>query len=143
MECGESMNAKTTYKTKQRQELLRYLKDHQGAHITVGDVCDHFKGVGAAIGQTTVYRHLERMVDEGLVYKYVIDPGTPACFEYMAADSHAGQGVCFHCKCEKCGKLIHLSCEEMQHMQAHLSEEHHFNLDPRRTVLYGICEECA
>ena len=60
----------------------------------------------------------------------------------MRPDSHRGPGTCFHCKCEKCGKLIHLHCEELQEIQSHLLGEHGFQLDPRRTVLYGLCEGC-
>ena len=137
------MNAKSKYKTRQKEELLEFLETKPGVHITVGDVCDYFKAQGSPIGQTTVYRHLERMVDEGIVNKYVIDQGTPACFEYMSADSHAGPGVCFHCKCEKCGRLIHLTCSEMNELTAHLREHHRFSLDPRRTVFYGLCEACS
>jgi Fur family ferric uptake transcriptional regulator len=49
---------------------------------------------------------------------------------------------CYHCKCEVCGKLIHLHCEEIKELQAHLFREHHFQLNPMRTVMYGICEDC-
>lgn len=136
------MNTKSKYKTRQKEELLEFLEKKPGVHITVGEVCDYFRAQGKTIGQTTVYRNLERMVDEGIVNKYVIDQNTPACFEYMSIDSHAGSGVCFHCKCERCGKLIHLSCSEMNELSEHLSTHHRFLLDPRRTVFYGVCEEC-
>ena len=49
---------------------------------------------------------------------------------------------CFHCKCEKCGKLIHLHCEDVVKLEQHLMESHGFQMDPCRTVFYGICEEC-
>lgn len=130
------------YKTKQREELIEYLETVPGEHITVTDVCDHFKGKGLPIGQTTVYRQLERMVDEGLVGKYIIDNGTSACFEYLGADAHEGAPVCFHCKCEQCGVLIHLHCEELSGIAGHLLEEHGFALNPMRTVFYGLCEDC-
>ena len=65
-----------------------------------------------------------------------------ACFEYVGQDSHAPGEACFHLKCEKCGKLLHLHCEELDHIGGHLFEEHGFKLDPLRTVFYGVCEEC-
>ncbi len=137
------MGVQLTYKTKQRDLLLEYLEANPETHITVSDICDYFKSRDVAIGQTTIYRHLERMVDEGLVNKYTIDPNSPACFEYIPKGHHCGEDVCFHCKCEKCGKLIHLHCDELMDLGAHLKEEHQFTLDPRRTVFYGICEECS
>ena len=137
------MNSKSQYKTKQKEELLEYLTQTPGEHFTVSDVCDYFKSKGTPIGQTTVYRQIERLVDEGMVNKYLIDANSPACFEYMARDSHVARGICFHCKCEKCGKLIHLHCEELDEIIGHMKEEHRFILDPRRTVFYGLCEDCA
>ena len=77
-----------------------------------------------------------------LSVKYIIDTNSPACFEYTGADSHAHGDACYHLKCEKCGRLIHLSCDEMGCMGSHLLTEHGFKLDPRRTVFYGLCSEC-
>lgn len=132
---------KQPYRTKHRDELLSYLKTVPGVHITVGDICAHFREEGSPIGQTTVYRHLERMVGEGIVRKYIIDVGSPACFEYTGAGD-SEPGGCFHCKCEVCGKLIHLHCEELAAVERHLQESHQFLLDPLRTVFYGRCAEC-
>ena len=85
---------------------------------------------------------LESLVDEGIIKKYSIDGSSPACFEYVEPDSREVTGVCFHCKCEKCGKLIHLYSDELKEMQSHLITDHHFKLNPVRTVFYGLCEQC-
>ena len=137
------MAEKSMYKTKQREELLEYLVSVQGEHITVSEIKDYFAARGKTIGIATIYRQLEKMVNEGIVTKYVIDANSPACFEYVADDEDHDKEVCFHCKCEKCGKLIHLHCEELEEMQGHLSDEHEFKLNPMRTVLYGLCGECS
>ena len=139
---NKAMSTKSKYNTKQKKILLDYLATVPGVHITAADVCEHFKEQGAGIGQSTVYRHLEALVDEGILNKYIIDANTPACFEYVAPESHEDGEICFHCKCESCGKLIHLHCEELEEIKAHLSEEHDFLLDPSRTVFYGLCSEC-
>lgn len=132
---------RTSYKTKQREILIDYLKSASGSHITVNEACDYFASRGMQIGKTTVYRHLERMVDEGIVNKYIIDSQSPACFEYMTQEDHSAQ-TCFHCKCEKCGKLIHLHCEELDAIASHLINHHAFQLNPLRTVFYGVCDDC-
>lgn len=136
------MNMRSKYKTKQREILLTYLESVPGVHITASDVCEYFKSQGAAIGQSTVYRQLENLVDEGIVTKYMIDSTNSACFEYVGENSHGNADTCYHCKCEKCGKLIHLHCDEMKLIQSHLDQEHKFRLDPIRTVFYGLCEDC-
>lgn len=136
------MNYKSTYRTKQKTELTDYLKEKSGEHITANEICEHFRSQGNPIGLTTVYRHLERLVEEGLVNKYIVDKNSPACFEFVTKDAHTHDHICFHCKCEKCGKLIHLHCEELEKISVHLSEEHNFLLNPLRTVFYGVCEDC-
>lgn len=142
LEGARRMNARPKYKTKQRDRLISYLETVPGQHITAGDVCEAFRQDGASIGQSTVYRQLESLVGEGVLNKYIIDEKSPACFEYVRSASHQGPGTCFHCKCEKCGRLIHLHCEELEEIRNHLLGEHGFRLDPRRTVFYGICEAC-
>ena len=105
-------------------------------------MCEYLKTQGASIGQSTVYRQLESLVDEGILAKYIIDGNSPACFEYVGADSHKTGDVCYHCKCENCGRLIHLHCDELDQLQAHLLSTHQFKLNPMRTVFYGLCEQC-
>ncbi|MBQ9643726.1 MAG: transcriptional repressor [Lachnospiraceae bacterium] len=135
-------NIRSKYRTRQRAILLEYFESVPGSHFTAADVYEYFKLHGITIGQSTIYRQLERFVDEGILNKYIIDSSSPACFEYIQPDDHVETEVCFHCKCEKCGKLIHLHCDELQEIQAHLLAEHHFKLNPMRTVFYGLCEDC-
>ena len=136
------MSTRLKYKTRQKEMLIDYLSSVEGEHITANDVCEFFKSQGETIGQSTIYRHLESLVDEGIINKYVIDANSPACFEYMGRESHLAGEVCFHCKCEQCGCLIHLHCDELSEIGKHLYNEHHFKLDPKRTVFYGLCENC-
>ena len=134
---------KQKYKTRQRDILLDYLKTVPGRHITAGDICDYFREQGSPIGQSTVYRHLEELVEEGRLNKYHLTASDPACFEYLGEDAHLSTETCFHCKCEKCGKLIHMHCDELVEIRNHMLSEHQFTLDPIRTIFYGLCDECA
>lgn len=134
--------AKAQYKTKQMAELLTFLKSVQGSHVTVNEICEHFRKQGITVGTTTVYRQLEKMVAEGSVAKYVVDGTSAACFEYVGEQGSMVEAICYHCKCEKCGKLIHLQCNEVENLRQHISEHHGFEMDAIRTVFYGICREC-
>ena len=135
------------YVTHQRKDMLDYFQSVEGKHVTAADICECFRQSGKKIGMTTVYRHLEKMVDEGIVKKYIIDGNSPACFEYVGGGEACQDPVCFHCKCEKCGKLIHLHCDELEDIRVHLEQEHHFKMDPLRTVeshkMFGTSSFCA
>ncbi|MCR5699710.1 MAG: transcriptional repressor [Treponemataceae bacterium] len=133
---------KIVYKTKQQDLILNYLGQMQGKHFTAEEVYRHFAESGVSVGIATVYRQLEKLVTDGKIQKYFIDDKSPACFEYLGEDclnSHEH----FHLKCESCGKLIHLECDELSGIENHLKEDHGFTVNPLRTVLYGICAECA
>ncbi len=111
------MAERTRYKTKQKDQLTAYLRDRSGVHVTAAEMAD------------------------GLVRKYIIGATGSACYEYVGerADDMVD---CFHCKCEKCGKLIHLHCDELKELQRHIDQKHGFVIDPMMTVFYGICDNC-
>lgn len=134
--------AKAQYKTRQMNELLAFLKSVQGRHTTVKDICDYFETQGIAIGTTTIYRHLEKMVNEGVVAKYVVDGTSSACFEYIGNHDKRKEVNSYHCKCEKCGKLIHLQCSEVESLRQHMMKHHSFEINSLRTVFYGVCSNC-
>ncbi|MCR4616740.1 MAG: transcriptional repressor [Lachnospiraceae bacterium] len=136
------MGIRAKYKTKQQEIILSYLKENKDGHVTIADMCDHIRNMGLSVGQSTVYRQMDYLVEEGLVNKYIIDVNSPACFEYVGDGHEDEQIACIHLKCETCGKLIHLKCSEMQELEHHLFGTHNFKIDPTRTVLYGICEKC-
>ena len=132
---------KAQYKTRQMTEILTFLESVQGIHVTVSDISDYFKRRGVAVGTTTIYRHLEKLVDDGIVAKYIVDGTSSACFEYIG-NEHADNSICYHCKCEKCGKLIHLQCKEVEALRQHIMGHHGFKINPHRIVFYGVCSDC-
>lgn len=131
------------YKTKQQDlilDFLRMAKDETSSeHVTAIEVTEGLKKYG--MGKATVYRHLEKLVDKGIVNKYFLGENTCACFELIKQGEHKKDG-CYHCRCDECGKLIHLHCEELDEMKTHLEAAHGFSINPFRTVIYGTCAEC-
>jgi Fur family ferric uptake transcriptional regulator len=64
-----------------------------------------------------------------------------ACYQYI--DESGGCREHFHLKCEKCGTLIHLECAVLNDTADHVRREHRFEINPFKTVFYGICKNCA
>lgn len=137
-----SVGQKATYKTRQLDELLAYMRLTKGRHVTVQDIGEYFKEKGVHVGTTTIYRQLEKLVEEKLVAKYVIDPSSGACFEYLGDEEKEHSCAHFHCKCKSCGALLHIDCHQAQEIAEHMYTEHHFVIDPFRTVFYGVCGKC-
>ena len=140
------MNTKSKYNTKQRAELMAYLMSMSGEHVTVNDVCRHFEEKGRSIGVTTVYRQLDKMVEEGLVNKYNLDSSSSACYEFIDTEHHMdGNHSCYHCKCEKCGRLVHVERRAFETAMRSISLAEAaggFEMDLSHTVFYGVCRDC-
>ncbi len=133
------MAGKTTYRTRAQEELLTFLKATPGQHHTAAEIKEYFAEQENPIGTATIYRQLERFVSDGSVHKYVVGPGECACYAYVEEQQCTPH---FHCKCDVCGKLIHLDCDELREMETHLLERHGFAWNTGKTVFYGICDQC-
>ena len=128
------------YKTKQKDAVLKYMIDHKDTHVTVNQISDNFAQHGTPVGVTTIYRHLEKLLEEGFIRKYTVDGAPGACFQY-AEDQQCREH--FHLMCEKCGCLIHLECSHLSELAEHIFYEHGFQINPFRTVFYGKCKKCT
>ena len=128
------------YSTRQKRELLKFMKTHSLENFSVDDVVFRLQGEGTPIGRSTVYRYLESMAEQGAVRKYQNAQGIT---QYQHVED---EGLCakhFHMMCKLCGKLAHVDCNLMHTLAAHIADEHGFTLDARETVLVGICAKCA
>ncbi len=135
------MKSEQGYKTKQRSTVEECLKNNMNRHLTVDEIVEILKGSGADVGRTTVYRTLEKLVGENKVRKFSVPQGDSACFQYI--DDSERQCIHFHLKCNKCGKLYHMECEQMESLSSHIEAHHGFKVDSLKTVLYGVCRECG
>ncbi len=133
------MAVRTTYQTRAQKEILNLLKTAPGKHFTAAEIKNRLAAENKSIGTATIYRQLERFVEEGSIRKYVLGPGECACYAYSEDQQCTSH---FHCICEVCGKLIHMECSELREIQAHLLERHGFAWNTGKTVFYGICEQC-
>jgi Fur family ferric uptake transcriptional regulator len=100
---------------------------------------DCLREKGVVVGQTTVYRVLERMVDDGKMMKLPMEDGTKVryCFAGEEDWNKLGKLVCMGC-----GRLIPLECSKIADFLEHIYKEHGFELDQKHTILYGYCECC-
>lgn len=127
-----------TYMTRQQRAVLACIKASPEGCATAAELTERLHASGETVGLTTVYRQLERLAQQGRVHKAVTDQG--AYYQYCAGHE---EGSCFLLKCERCGCIRHLDCSHLGELYQHLEQEHHFHIDPRRTLFYGLCEGCS
>ena len=76
------MGVRTSYKSKHRDQILSILQENEKEHMTAGQILDELRARGISIGVATIYRQLDRLVEEGAVNKYMVDAVTGACYEF-------------------------------------------------------------
>lgn len=129
------------YRTKQRVNILKYLKENNANHVTADEIIEYFKKIDNPIGKSTVYRYLDNLVQENIIRRYITpERGMSACFQYI--DNEESCNSHYHMQCTNCGALIHLECDEINELSNHILKEHKFKLDTCKTILYGECENC-
>lgn len=92
-----------------------------------------------APGKSTVYRLVQKMVEDGTLKRIV--KGNSRNFVYqIAAGEHCATHL--HMKCEKCGRLLHMEDEQSHGLLMKIFEENGFFVNEKQTVLFGKCIEC-
>lgn len=133
------MNKGRTYHTRQQDAILQYMEQNRDGCITVGQIADYLKERGESVGLTTIYRHLNRFMQEGILRKTVVEGSAGVCYQYVG---EVRQEDGFLLKCENCGEMVNMGCDHMTEFYEHVLEEHHFHVNPVRTVFYGTCRQC-
>ena len=131
------------YQTEQKRVLLAYMKAHSEESFTIEELCERLKqetALTAAPGKSTVYRIMPKLVEEGLVKRFVKGNGRQFLYQ-MVCGEHCDRHL--HMKCSVCGKLYHMEDTESEALFWQVMRKHHFQLDEGRTVLFGQCEGCS
>jgi len=128
------------YNTRQKREILAYLKQHDLEPYSVDDLVFVMQEQGEKIGRTTIYRHLESLAEQGRVHKYQNAQGIT---QYQHLENSEACSSHFHMMCKNCGRLYHISCNLMSALSEHIYTDHNFKVDTRETMLIGVCGRCS
>ena len=134
------MKNSSGYNTRQKEKLLDYLISNKDKHTNVQKISAYLTAEGTPVGVATIYRQLDKLVENGLVRRYTIDGKTGACYQYI--DESQDCMSHFHLKCIKCERLIHIDCGHLKGISEHILAHHGFTVDSSKTVFYGVCEAC-
>ena len=123
-----------SYNTKQKDLIINEIKKYN-KNFTVKDIHNKLKN---SVGLTTIYRVIDKLVEEGLINKY-IDKDNITYYEYLEECSCHNH---FYLKCEKCGTMEHVDCDCIEELSKHIVDEHNFLLNREHIIIKGICKEC-
>lgn len=124
---------RNNYNTKQKKLILSCLMQNKDKSITVSDIVKYLNDNNTKVGITTIYRYLEYLEKSNKIKKF----SENNISKYQYIDEFCLRHS--HLKCNKCGKLIHLECSEINELNLHVIEKHGFKMD---NIIYGICKNC-
>ena len=127
------------YDTRQSRLVYEFLKKNPSRHFCADEVYFALVNEGEKIGRSTVYRQLDRLVECEKAKRFFSGDGEAYCYQFSSSECKNH----YHLVCSNCGKLIHTECDFLDRLSKHISDSHEFTLDTSRTVLCGLCADCA
>ena len=124
------------YHTHQRQSLLNFLKKNQEKAFRIEEIVEAM--AAESISQSTVYRLMTKLVDDGLVHRTVKGNSRSFVYQYISDEKCENH---LHMKCTDCGKVYHLDSSMTSAIQSNIRNNTSFEIDSH-TVLLGKCGEC-
>ncbi len=131
---------KGTYKTKAREEIMAYLKEHTEQRFTAREICEAVSGKTDSINRTTVYRNLDRLCETGDLLKFK-EPNQDAWYyQYSFDHDHCDEHM--HAQCSECGRIFHLEDSFADTFEKKVQDEYGLIIDPSKTIIIGKCDKC-
>lgn len=128
------------YKTKQQEAIINCLKMQKDEYVTVNQIEKYLKEKECEVGLTTIYRHLEKLIEDGVVARLTVEGQSGACYKFIEADDNESG---FYIKCEKCGEVAQVKCHHLDELYEHVEDDHDFVINTKKTVFYGRCGKCC
>ena len=120
-------------RTRQRAAILRLLANAEGP-LTAEELHAALRGEFPAAALSTVYRNLERFLQEGLAQKEDFRDGAA---RYTAAQGHGHYLVC-----TGCARRVRLTQCPLHGLEQELARGTGFTVESHSLTLYGKCPQC-
>lgn len=112
------MSGNKNYKTKQQSAIMDCIKTNANGYVTVNDIWNYLKEHNYSVGQTTIYRHLDKMEEAGIVTRLKVEGQAGACYKYLNPQEKIEDG--FYIKCEECGEVTRMECHHLEEIYRHI-----------------------
>ncbi len=129
--------------TKQRAtrqgDAVRQALAECGGFRSAQDVYSLLRADGESVGLSTVYRHLQALVDES-VADVIHTPDGEATYR-LCGD--AAQGHHHHLVCRRCGRTAEIEGRAIEAWAGEMAREHGYTDVDHTVELFGLCPQCS
>lgn len=131
---------KNTYKTKAREEIISYLKNHPEQRLTAREIYEAVCDGEKTVDRTTIYRNLDRLCENGGLMRFKEPNQESWYYQYSSDHEHCDRHM--HAQCSVCGKVFHLDRPFVDAFAEGMIKEYGLDISPADTVILGKCSEC-
>ena len=128
------MERNSNYKTKQKDIILDKIKSIK-EEFTVKEL---YSKLNEEIGLTTIYRFIDKLVEDGTVTK-IVHSNNSIYYQYLEECNHDNH---FYLKCNKCGEMIHIDCDCINEFIDIVKNNHNFYINTKNIIIDGTCNKC-
>jgi Fur family ferric uptake transcriptional regulator len=104
------------------------------------DVYATLRAAGSSVGLSTVYRHLQGLVDDGLV-DVIHTPDGETTYRYCGAAG--GQRHHHHLVCRQCGRTEEIEGRAVEKWAESVAQAHGYTAVDHTVELFGLCATCS
>ncbi len=137
MSCSEDyapqLRARGYRMTSQRHAILHTLC-HSGEHLTPAEVYEHAREQLSGLTETTVYRTLEFLAENGLARSAHMGNGH-LVYEIARHEHH-------HLKCRNCGDEMEVEHALLSQLYRQLESASGYELTDSHVTFFGLCPKC-
>ena len=103
------------------------------------DIKDIYKELKGKVGLTTIYRLIDKLVEENKLNKTISSDNT-TYYQYLEECNHSNH---FYLKCDNCGNLVHVDCDCIEELTSHITKKHKFTPNKKHIIINGLCNKCT
>ena len=131
---------KAEYRTKARAALLEFLQENSDRGFSSIDLLTYLQLNIEGVNKTTVYRNLDRLCEQGVIYKYRETNHEGWFYQYSKEHTQCNKHM--HGKCSQCGKLFHIDEDFVNEFKKQVKKTYGFRVDLGKTIIVGMCDDC-
>ena len=122
-----------TKNTKQRSIIIKMLQQDKN-HPTIKELYKSIKEKYPNIGQATVYRNINKLLDDGKIVKIKTSTNI---------DHYDGNIIPhYHLECKKCHRIIDIYDSKYDKTIKNIEREYSIKIDQASILFDGICDRC-
>lgn len=125
--------------TRQGAAVRDALQD-AGGFRSAQDVYAALRSAGGNVGLSTVYRHLQSLVDDGVV-DVIHTPDGEATYRYCGESGEAHHH--HHLVCRRCGRTEEIEGRAVERWAGEIARAHGYTDVDHTVELFGRCADCS